>query len=135
MPYASAVTVTPLVHNGRRHWLVTVTETAVALSTNEWTVTLETYGPPVAGWVTLHQCVLTAGVGGTGTTIDPRLGRSTGAYDIFDNGTPAASTYQGVNVRYLLTGGTLYGSSRCDGTTAGAGSIVTKFVIMEGHQT
>lgn len=134
MPYAAVVAVTPLVHDGRKQWLVVVTETAVALSTNEWTVALDTYGLPVVGWVTVHQCVLTAGVGGTGTTVDPRLGRATGADDILNNGTAAASTYQGVNVRYLLTNGTLYGSSRCDGTTAGAGSIVTKFVIMEGHQ-
>jgi hypothetical protein len=83
----------------------------------------------------MHQCVLTAGIGGTATQVDPRLGVTTTGTQILDNGAASATTYQGVNVRYLLTGGVLYGSSRADGTTAGAGNIVTSFILMEGHQS
>lgn len=133
MPYASSATAARFLFAGRYHWVVTVTETAVADANSAWTVDLSTYGIPTVGKITAHQCVLTAGVGGTATTVDPRLGSVTGGSDLLDNGTPAASTYQNVNAVYLLTGNTLYGSSRANGSTAGAGSIVTKFVMMEGH--
>lgn len=136
MAYAfSVATPTRLQIEGRYHWIVTVTETAVVDANSSWTLNLATYKIPQLGRVTNHQCVLTAGVGGTATTVDPRLGSVAGGVDILDNGTAAASTYQDANARYLLVGQTLYGSSRANGTTAGAGSIVTTFVLLEGHQT
>ena len=135
MAYASTATASRFQIEGRYHWLVTVTETGVVDASSSWTLNLATYKIPAFGRVTSHQCVLTAGVGGTATTVDPRLGTVAGGTDILDNGTAAASTYQDVNARYLLVGQTLYGSSRANGTTAGAGSIVTTFVLLEGHQS
>ena len=133
MPYASSATVARSQIEGRYHWLVTVTETGVVDANSAWTLNLATYKIPAFGRVTNHQCVLNNG-GGTATTVDPRLGSVAGGSDILDNGTPAASTYQDVNARYLLAGQTLYGSSRANGNTTGAGSIVTTFVLLEGHQ-
>lgn len=135
MAYAASSTATRYQVGGRYHWLVVVTETGVVDANSAWTVNLATNKIPSLGRVTSHQCVLTAGVGGTATTVDPRLGTVAGGSDILDNGTAAASTYQDANARYLLVGQTLYGSSRANGTTAGAGSIVTTFVLLEGHQT
>lgn len=122
--------------SGRYQWVITLTETEVADANSAWTFDLAANNIPALGRVTNHQCVLTAGIGGTATTVDPRLGSAIGGSDILDNGTAAASTYQDVNARYLLVGQTLYGSSRANGSTAGAtGKVVTTFVLIEGHQT
>lgn len=134
MPYASSATVLKRIVAGRIQWVVTVTETGVTSASDAWTFNLATYNIPSLGWVTNHQCVLTNGAGGTATTVDPRLGSVAGGTDLLDNGTPAAATYQDCNKRYLLVGQILYGSSRVD-ATIGAGSIVTTFVLLEGHQT
>lgn len=133
MPYASSATVARSQIEGRYHWLVTVTETGVVDANSAWTLNLATYKIPAFGRVTNHQCVLNNG-GGTATTVDPRLGSVAGGTDLLDNGTPASATYQDCNKRYLLVGQVLYGSSRVD-ATIGAGSIVTTFVLLEGHQT
>lgn len=135
MAYASSATTQRRLVAGRNQWIITVTETGVVDANSAWTYDLAAANIPALGWVTSHQCVLTAGVGGTATTVDPRLGSVAGGTDLLDNGTPAASTYQDCNKRYLLVGQTLYGSSRANGTTAGAGSIVTTFALLEGHQT
>ena len=134
MPYASSSSVLKRIVAGRIQRVVTVTETGVTSASDAWTFNLATYNIPSLGWVTKHQCVLTNGAGGTATTVDPRLGSVAGGTDLLDNGTPASATYQDCNKRYLLVGQILYGSSRVD-ATIGAGSIVTTFVLLEGHQT
>jgi len=134
MAYASSSSVLKRIVAGRIQWVVTVTETGVTSASDAWTFNLATYNIPSLGWVTNHQCVLTNGAGGTASTVDPRLGSVAGGTDLLDNGTPAVSTYQDCNKRYLLVGQILYGSSRVD-ATIGAGSIVTTFVLLEGHQT
>ena len=135
MAYASTSTVVRRYIAGRYQWTVTITETEVADANSAWTLDLAAYNILALGRVTNHQCVLTVGTGNA-STVDPRLGTIAGGTDILDNGTAAASVYQDANARYLLVGQVLYGSSRANGTTAGAtGKIVTTFVMLEGHQT
>lgn len=134
MAYAFAVTTPTRVQvQNRYHWLITITETGITGASDEWTINLSSYKIPQVGRVTNHQCVL-ATSGGTASAVDPRLGSVSTGTDLLDNGTAAASTYQDANARYLLTAGTLYGSSRANGTVT-SGTITTKLVLLEGHQT
>lgn len=129
MAYASAVVPSIEVVNGRRYRIYTVTETGVTAATDEYQLT----DVPVVGRVVGYRAVLTAGVGGTATTIDPELGEVTTGKNLFENGAAAATVRAFPAVVTCPTGGILYGRSGANGTTAGAGCIVSVIVIAEGH--
>lgn len=90
MAYTSSSTLTKKTISGRRYYLITITETEAA-ATSEHEISMA--DAPQLLTVVSVKSTLTAG---TGTTIDPRLGRATGWADntqdaIFSNGTAAAS--------------------------------------------
>jgi hypothetical protein len=129
MAYAATIAKVRLTVGNREHLIVTVTETGVTGATDETTLP----DLPRIGHVTEVDAVLTAG-GGSATTIDTRIGESTTAADVLDNGTPAATIHDTSNGRrYTKTDGKLYLSSRANGTTTGVGNIVTRITIALGH--
>jgi len=123
------------------HFVVSVAETGAGAAT-EWdtggvgaTVTATGSDLPILGRIVAIKVLLGAG---TGTTVDPIIGRATNPSTIFEkiweNGAAAAS----VNVQlvdsddnaYRLVDGVLYGRSVCD---AGADNVVTTEIwITEG---
>lgn len=129
MAYDATVTHTESMFGGRRYHIYTVTETGVALATNEFQLT----SVPKVGYIVAYRAVLTPGVGGTATTIDPELGEVTTGKDRWENGAAAATIRAFLAVVTVPTDGILYGRSGANGTTAGAGSIVSTIVIAEGH--
>jgi hypothetical protein len=139
MAYAqSAITRVEWVHGGRRFIHLTFTETEAA-ATSEWSVT----GLPRCLTLTRYNATLTAG---TGTTINPKLGRATGwsastQDDIGTNSTTAAHINDNTKLAFVLlaavTGddkGTLFGCSQANNAAADH-SISTELTFVVGHFT
>lgn len=132
----SAVTRQEWVHGGRRFIAISFSET-LARDTSEWTVT----GLPRCLTLYRYNATLTAG---TGTTINPKLGRATGwtastQNDIGTNTTTAAHINDNTKVGFVLlasvTGddiGTLFGCSQAN-STAIDHTIATELLFCVGH--
>lgn len=132
MPYVSTVSA-PTVRVeglGRKVYRWTVTETGAGQA-NDFVLD----GAPPNGTVTLYRAALTAG---TGTTINPRLGRAngfalTGNDWIGTNGTSSATINDASSVHYSgLVGAKLYVRSYPNNAAADH-SISTEIVIVAGH--
>lgn len=130
MPYAYTSTVSAVgTHRGRRHYLLTVTETDVAGASDEWQVVLATAGLPRVCVVKAVECSFT---GGSATTVDPEAGSGAAQSDIYSNGTAGASPlhfHPTSGVIWPCNGGTVYGQSNANGT---ATTITTKVLVAEG---
>lgn len=129
MAYAATTNVEKRTISGRRHYIVTISESD-ASATDEWSVD----GLPNIGTILLYQATLESG---TGTTIQPKLGKVTGwtqatQDDITEQASAAAHVKDQTPVRYVLEAGhQLFGISTVD---AGADNVVeTVLVIAEGH--
>ena len=130
MPYAPTANQTPVITTirGRRHYRWTVSETLASQAT-EFVIA----GAPLVGTMTLYEAKLTAG---TGTLINPRIGRSAG-FALTDvgartNATTAARIDDATNVRYTSTTGKLYVRNYPNNAAADH-SISTEIEIVEGH--
>lgn len=130
MPYAATVSaVRRTMINGRRHYRWTVTET-LGSPTTEFNLA----GAPPTGTMTLYEAKLTAG---TGTLLNPRVGRTAG-FALTDVGAhtstlTAAVISDATNLRYSgLTGGKLY-CRNYPNNAAADHSISTEIEIVEGH--
>lgn len=132
MPYASTVTgpIISVVH-GRAHYSWTVVESGAA-PTDTFTLP----GAPTVGTLKLYRAILTAG---TGTTINPRLGRTlafvVSTQDwIGTSSTTAAVINDASDLRYsALPAGKLYGRSLPNNAAADH-TISTEIVVVEGHE-
>lgn len=129
--YSATVTVTTSKAQGVRAWTVTIVETDAAAA-SEWSVV----GLPAVGTITHYQSTL---VSGTGTTIAPTLGKTTGwtastQNEISIQGTAAAHFNDQTRARYNLgTTSTIFGISTVD---AGTDNVVhTTFTVVEGHNS
>lgn len=133
MAYSATVTVEKIQRGPRRAWIVRCTETDAA-ATSEWTIPNSAQLPEF-GTITLYKADLTAG---TGTTIQPKVGRATGptaATMDWVGQISAAAAYinDATPLRYsgLGDGRVLYIRSTVD---AGAdNAISTEITIVEGH--
>jgi hypothetical protein len=128
MAYAAAVTVAVEVISGRRHYLVTIAETEAAAA-SEFTVP----NLPQRGKIMSYKAKRTAG---TGTTVDPIIGRSatptTATLDaIWENGTAAGNIDSFPGVQYYSSTGTIYGRSTPNNAAADH-TITTQILIVEG---
>ncbi len=129
MAYSFSATVAAVgVYRGRQHYLVTVTESDVAGSSDEWSITLASYDLPRVGVVKVVECTFT---GGSATTVDPEAGMHAGGSDVYANGTAGASPLHFHPATGLIwpDSGTLYGQSKANGA---ATTIVTKLLVAEG---
>lgn len=131
MPYAATVSpVRKSMISGRWHYRWTVTET-LASQTTEFTLD----GAPPIGTVTLYRAVRDAG---TGTLLNPRLGRTagfatTGNDCIGVNSATASPINDASNLRYAgLVGGKMYCRNYPDNAAADH-TIYTEVEIVEGH--
>jgi hypothetical protein len=131
MPYVSTVVgPTISVIKGRAHYRYKVVETEASPTS---TFTLP--GAPSVGTFTLYRANLTAG---TGTTINPRLGRTvafaTGTNDVIGvNTTTNAFINDASNLRYAgLVASNIFGRSYPDNAAADH-SITSEIEIVEGH--
>ena len=131
MAYAqSTPVITRRVRGGKQVLLITFTETEAA-SGSEWSVS----GLPVVGTITHYKATLTAG---TGTTINPKMGRAAAFVvstqdHVGTNSTTAAHINDGSDLRYdKLTAGVLYGRSSPNSAVADH-SIATEITVVEGH--
>lgn len=131
MAYVSTVTGPAIkVIRGRAHYRWTVVETGAA-PTDTFTLP----GAPSVGTLTLYRANLTAG---TGTTINPRLGRTVGfattTNDVIGvNSTTAALINDASNLRYAgLVASNIFGRSYPDNAAADH-SITSEIEIVEGH--
>ncbi len=134
----SAVTRVEWKHGGRRYIHLTFAETS-ARDTSEWTVT----GLPRVLTLVRYNATLTAG---TGTTLNPRLGRATGwsvntQDDIATNATTAAHISDNTKLAFVLLAtvagddiGTLFGKSQAN-STATDHAISTELTFVVGHFT
>lgn len=132
----SAVTRIEWVHGGRRFIHISFSETEAA-ATSEWSVT----GLPRCLTLLRYKATLTAG---TGTTINPRLGRATSwtastQNDIGTNTTTAAHITDQTKVAIILTEitagddrGTLFGKSQANNAAADH-AISTELTFCVGH--
>ena len=111
---------------GRTYYMIEVTETDAAAA-SEWQITV-----PSIGEILLYQATL---VSGSGTTIQPRVGKSSGWSDdtqdhVGGQDTAAAAIHDATPLPYALAGATMYGRSTVD---AGADNeVTTLLVIREG---
>ena len=129
------VSVLQTMAGGRRVWSITFTETG-ASSTSEWTISSTVWTNnqlPRAGVITLYAATLTAG---TGTTIQPKVMRATGAATTSINHigqvtAPAQHISDATGVRFDGVSA-LFGVSTPNDATADH-SITTEITIMEGH--
>jgi hypothetical protein len=115
---------------GRTIYLVTLTETEAAAG-SEATIT----GLPVKGTILSYKATLTAG---TGTTIDPVIGRAAAftvstQNHIASNDAAAAHVHNQDPVRYYSSTGTLYIRSTPNNATADH-SITTEILIADGWE-
>lgn len=131
MPYAGTVTGPTVRVVGRvKHYRWTVVET-LASQTTEFTLD----GAPPIGTVTLYRAVRDAG---TGTLLNPRLGRTagfatTGNDCIGVNSATASPINDASNLRYAgLVGGKMYCRNYPDNAAADH-TIYTEVEIVEGH--
>jgi hypothetical protein len=132
MAYAQTSTVTRRRFGQRDAVIVTITETGVTGSTDDWSVN----NLPAIGVLVKVSCNLTAGTG-SATTVDPQVGDGNALNNIYENTTAAAFTkeYTGVTAGIFgLVDGTLYGRSKANGTVSGVGTIVTTLWILEGSR-
>jgi hypothetical protein len=127
MAYATTVTSLNVVLSGRPAVVVTIVETGVTGSTNEWSAEV-----PMMGTLHLHKCTLSPGTG-TASTIDPIVQEATGTASVdcvFANGVAALTTRNdAIRAHYHVGTGLLYGRSAANGTTTGAGNITTVMII------
>lgn len=130
MAYAATVTGPTInVYNGRRHFLWLVSEVEAA-STSEFNLT----DAPAVGTVVLYKVTRTAG---TGTTVNPALGRATSftastQNHIGTNTTTAASISDATNLRYSgLTAGKIFVRNTPNSAVADH-AISTEIEIIEG---
>lgn len=128
MPYAASVTVTPYgVPNGRRAYTVTVAETGITGSTDEWTVTLTDHDLPRVGRIVAVDVVKDSGAF---TACQPRAGSATGLSDIYDAGSSAAAPRRFHPSAGIVwpNSGTIVGCTAANST----GAATTTFLIVEG---
>ncbi len=131
MAYAAAVTVEKKVISGRRTLVIAVAETEAAAA-SEFEVPCHGI---TEGTITCYRATLTAG---TGTTINPIVGRAAGfAADTQDhvgtNNTTAAHIPDTSNLRFYIDAlGSLWIRSTVNDATADH-SISTEITISEGH--
>jgi hypothetical protein len=131
MPYAPTADQLPVITviGTRTHYRWSVSET-LASQTTEFVIA----GAPETGTMTLYMAKRTAG---TGTVINPRIGRSAG-FALTDLGAVTSSLTAAVindatTVRYSgLTGGKLYVRNYPDNAAADH-SISTEIEIVAGH--
>lgn len=130
MPYAPTADQQPTITviGTRTHYHWTVAET-LASQTTEFVIA----GAPLVGTMTLYQAKLTAG---TGTLLNPRIGRSAG-FALTDLGAhtstlTAAVIDDATNLRYTSTDGKLHVRNYPNNATADH-SISTEIEIVAGH--
>ena len=135
MAYAGTSTVVETVRNGRRHVLVTLSETEAA-SGSEAIVD----GVPITGTIVGYRATRSAG---TGATIDPIAGRAAafvaaGQDFIGQNGTAAAYvdpiSMTGLPWRYYSATGKLFVRSTASNAAADH-TITTEILILDGWET
>lgn len=124
MAYAASVTYSTQYVAGVPHVTVTVVETGVTASTDEYTIEVGTHGT-----MHIHICTLTAG-DGSATTVDPDLFEisTTTATQrrVWQNGAAAAATRTTPSdAHYYTVDGKLRGHSGANGTTGTTGNITT----------
>ena len=128
--YSGTCTVTSTVDNGRHYFLISLVETQ-ARDTSEATC----LGLPFKGTIMSYEATLTAG---SGTTIDPDIGRVTsfsvtGQDNIANNATAAAHIANQDRVRYFSSTGKLFIHSNPN-NVATDHSISTEILIAEGWE-
>ena len=127
MAYAATVTITDIApQGGHKAKLISIAEAETA-ATSEWSAAI--------GWaeytIVSYRATLTAG---TGTTVNPRLGRATGwtastQDDVGTNVTTAAHIDDPTKL-YVVAGPTLYGVSQ---VSAAADNVVaTEIIVLAG---
>ena len=130
MPYAAAAPVVERLGrtNGREHYLVTVVETGVTGSTNEWSFTLASAGLPRVAMVKAVEVTFS---GGSATNVDPEAGTYASGANVYSNGSASASPCHFNPTSGIIwpSSATLYGQSNADGT---ATTVTTKLLIAEG---
>lgn len=131
MAYSASVSVTTKVISGRRHFIVDVVETEAAAA-SEYSV--PSYDLPTVGKVVQHKSTL---ISGTGTTINPKAGLSTGwsastQAALYANSVAAAHVNIApttVSGHFTQSGGMFVQSV----VNAGADNVIhTQIVIVEG---
>jgi hypothetical protein len=129
--YTGTCTITDVgAPDGRRHWLVSITETEAASGSEATCSNL-----PVRGTIVSYKATLTAG---TGTTIDPVVG-SAAAFTVStqshvaSNDVAAAHISNQDPVRYYSSTGTLYIRSTPNNAAADH-SITTEILIADGWE-
>tara|TARA_R110000868_G_scaffold1698_3_gene13693 strand:+ start:4057 stop:4458 length:402 start_codon:yes stop_codon:yes gene_type:complete len=127
MAYAASVTIARKVRAGTAQTILTILETGVTGSTNEWSAEVST-----TGTLHYHKCTLVQG-DGSGTTVDPIVQEATGTTStdaVFVNGAAAGVTRNTPdNAHYHVASGVLFGRSTCNGTTGTTGSITTVILL------
>jgi hypothetical protein len=129
MAYAATSTVTKTKRGGKTYWIISIVETGLVDTTNEYRIT----GLPEILQVVAVSSVLTVG-GGTATQVDPQLGDLTNTNNVFENTTASASTneYPTAAISSNLTG-SMFWRAKCNGTTSGAGAgVKSRVVFVEG---
>lgn len=128
MAYLATVSVVKKASQGRNYYIVTVAETA-ARDTSEATIP----GVPVLGRIIDLTSTKTAG---TGTTVDPEIGITSGWADltqneVWQNGAAAAHVDAQPAKSYYSPTGTLYLRTSVN-NVATDHSITTQIIIAEG---
>lgn len=128
MAYSATVTRRVDVVQGEKHVVFTVVETEAANSSE-----FELVGVPVIGTIVRYEATLIAG---TGTTINPIVGRAAGfaanSQDhIGTNTTTAAHVHDQTALRYDSTSGSLFIRSTVNNATADH-TVHTEVVVREG---
>ena len=130
MAYASTITVTPAPNGPRAGWVLTISETDAA-ATSETEIVLAAEGLPPVGRVYSQLCIPTAGAA---TTVDPVLGEvtdpATGAWRI-ENETAAALVHNAVSAGVRYSGITsMFHRSKVD--TGTNSSVTSRYYIAAG---
>ena len=101
-----------------------VTETGITGATDEYTLSV-----PEIGRVVGITAVGTF-TAGTATSIDPRLGETSGGVEVWENGTAAASVRDRTVRPYVATANALYGRSGANGTITTGGVVTTVYIAV-----
>lgn len=128
MAYAAAVTRTTHRVGGRTYHVVTIVETGGTDDTHVASVG----SLPFVGTVVEKDVILTAG-DGTATTVDSRLGETSGGVQCWENGAAAATIHDDTSDPYTSSAGTLYLKSNANGSTGTTGNVTTRLTIAEGR--
>lgn len=128
MPYAAVSSVTLKTIDGRKHAIISVSETLAAAG-SEFSVS----GLPIVGTIMHYQVTKTAG---TGATVNPKIGRAAAFTvstqdHVATNTTTAAHINDGTAVKYYSPSGILYFRSTPSNAAADH-TILTEIVIVEG---